>query len=339
MPLQSNKRPETDTIALGALNTHKSSADHDGRYYTESETNSLLNAKALLAGSSTQDFSAKSLSTDQVNTTGLTITGSDTNKTTCTVTAPLSQSANIQEWKYNTTIRSVINATGYLGLATNNPQTPLHLVVGTLPSAMSSVSFLLQGNPNTAGYAETAMIAGTAGQCIMNFGDSDTKAAGRIIFDNSTDQMKFYAASLNLLKLDSPNRAVTIGHDYWCSVTALAASFNLTGYKAKLKIQGNAVSQENGLLIYEADNYGYDLLSDGANDKFIFKCNENTSYKTAYEIARSTGIMTVTKGIYNSSDGSAGLTTTVALAKITSGGTDGSLTFKDGLLTAKVDPT
>jgi len=42
---------------------------------------------------------------------------------------------------------------------------------------------------------------------------------------------------------------------------------------------------------------------------------------------------------YKSSDGSAGLTTTVALAKITSGGTDGSLTFKDGLLTAKVDPT
>lgn len=34
-----------------------------------------------------------------------------------------------------------------------------------------------------------------------------------------------------------------------------------------------------------------------------------------------------------------GLTTTVVLAKITGGGTDGSLTFTNGLLTSKVDPT
>lgn len=34
-----------------------------------------------------------------------------------------------------------------------------------------------------------------------------------------------------------------------------------------------------------------------------------------------------------------GLTTTVTLAKITGGGTDGSLTFTNGILTAKVDPT
>lgn len=34
-----------------------------------------------------------------------------------------------------------------------------------------------------------------------------------------------------------------------------------------------------------------------------------------------------------------GLSTTVILAKITSGGSNGSLTFVDGLLTAKVDPS
>jgi hypothetical protein len=34
-----------------------------------------------------------------------------------------------------------------------------------------------------------------------------------------------------------------------------------------------------------------------------------------------------------------GLTTTVLLAKITPTGTDGSLTFTDGLLTSKVDPS
>lgn len=34
-----------------------------------------------------------------------------------------------------------------------------------------------------------------------------------------------------------------------------------------------------------------------------------------------------------------GLTATVTLAKLTPGGTDGSLTFTDGILTAKVDPT
>ena len=34
-----------------------------------------------------------------------------------------------------------------------------------------------------------------------------------------------------------------------------------------------------------------------------------------------------------------GLTTTVTLAKLTGGGSNGSLTFTDGILTAKVDPT
>lgn len=34
-----------------------------------------------------------------------------------------------------------------------------------------------------------------------------------------------------------------------------------------------------------------------------------------------------------------GISTTVTLAKLTPGGTNGSLTFVDGLLTAKVDPT
>lgn len=34
-----------------------------------------------------------------------------------------------------------------------------------------------------------------------------------------------------------------------------------------------------------------------------------------------------------------GLTTTVTLAKITPSGSDGSLTFEDGLLVAKIDPS
>ena len=34
-----------------------------------------------------------------------------------------------------------------------------------------------------------------------------------------------------------------------------------------------------------------------------------------------------------------GISATVTLAKITVGGTNGSLTFSNGLLTAKVDPT
>ncbi|HBG49620.1 MAG TPA: hypothetical protein DDW90_09005 [Cyanobacteria bacterium UBA9971] len=346
-----------------------SSHNHDDSYYTEAETDILLGNKvdkvtgerlinaaeiskvgyitvteAINLTSFKSDYDAKinqdvrttasptfaAVNTDQINATGLIITSSDISKVGCTINTPLGLTANIQEWKYNNVIRSVINATGYLGLNTSNPQTPLHLVVGTagtLPSAISSVSFLLQGNPSTTSFSETAMIAGTSGQCIMNFGDSDAKGAGRIIYDNSTDIMQLWAGSLNLLKLDKNNRSVTIGHDYWCSVSALATSFNLTGYKAKLKIQGNVTGQENGLQIYEADNYGYNLISDGANDKFIFQCNENTSLNTAYEIQRSSGTMTINKGIYSSSDGSTGATGAFTSA-------DGkAVTVKDGIIT------
>lgn len=37
------------TAAVTALTTHKSSGDHDGRYYTESEINNLLNAKLSIS--------------------------------------------------------------------------------------------------------------------------------------------------------------------------------------------------------------------------------------------------------------------------------------------------
>lgn len=42
---------------------------------------------------------------------------------------------------------------------------------------------------------------------------------------------------------------------------------------------------------------------------------------------------------YQSSDGSAGITATVSLAKITAGGVDGSLTVKNGIITGVVNPT
>ncbi len=46
---------------------------------------------------------------------------------------------------------------------------------------------------------------------------------------------------------------------------------------------------------------------------------------------------TLSAGI--TTDAGPGLTTTVPLAKLTALGTDGSLTFTDGILTAKLDPT
>ena len=39
-----------DTVGNGNLTTHKTSNDHDGRYYTETEINTLLNAKTNLTG-------------------------------------------------------------------------------------------------------------------------------------------------------------------------------------------------------------------------------------------------------------------------------------------------
>jgi len=44
-------------------------------------------------------------------------------------------------------------------------------------------------------------------------------------------------------------------------------------------------------------------------------------------------------GGYKSSDGSAGITATITTAKLTAGGTDGSMTFKNGLLTAQTAAT
>lgn len=48
---------------------------------------------------------------------------------------------------------------------------------------------------------------------------------------------------------------------------------------------------------------------------------------------------TLTAAGYKSSDGSAGITATVPLAALTTGGTQGSLTIRSGLITATVNPT
>lgn len=51
------------------------------------------------------------------------------------------------------------------------------------------------------------------------------------------------------------------------------------------------------------------------------------------------GTFTIRAGGFLSSDGSAGITATIVTAALTGGGTQGSMTFKNGLLTASVAAT
>lgn len=51
------------------------------------------------------------------------------------------------------------------------------------------------------------------------------------------------------------------------------------------------------------------------------------------------GAFILRAGGFKSSDGSAGITATIVTAELTGGGTQGSMTFKNGILTAQVAAT
>jgi len=87
---------------------------------------------------------------------------------------------------------------------------------------------------------------------------------------------------------------------------------------------------------YEKLRYFVETVSASIGTGLLVRADGATLTNTSLTDATLTNV-TLSSGI--TTDGGAGLTTTAVLAKITGGGVDGLLTFTDGILTAKTDPT
>lgn len=91
---------------------------------------------------------------------------------------------------------------GYIGLLTNSPQAPLHVLASGSagsPAPLSRHTIFLQNSTASGTLSAMAIIAGNAGQSSLDFGDTDDVDVGRIVYRHADDQFRINANATNIL--------------------------------------------------------------------------------------------------------------------------------------------
>lgn len=101
---------------------------------------------------------------------------------------------------------TAITATGAVGIGTATPSTVLHVkgtVGGTDPTVVTGERVRIQSNDTTGRSAYMSLIAGTAANSGVLFGDQDAADVGQIRYLHSDNSMQFYTSSAERMRLDT----------------------------------------------------------------------------------------------------------------------------------------
>jgi len=101
---------------------------------------------------------------------------------------------------------TAITATGAVGIGTATPSTVLHVkgtVGGTDPTVVTGERVRIQSNDTTGRSAYMSLIAGTAANSGVLFGDQDAADVGQIRYLHSDNSMQFYTSSAERMRLTS----------------------------------------------------------------------------------------------------------------------------------------
>lgn len=120
---------------------------------------------------------------------------------------------------------TIDKANSFVGVNTASPQNFLHIIAtGTAatPSIATAQVLVAQRSGSAGTVVNIALISGNTGSANIDFGDTDSSADGRIVYDNSTRGMGFQTAGVgtnrmfldsggNLYLGDSSNASMTVG--------------------------------------------------------------------------------------------------------------------------------
>ena len=116
---------------------------------------------------------------------------------------------NYMQFFTNNTERMRITSAGSVGIGTTSPQTStkgLHVVhdatEGT-PSFPDGEVIIAQRNFNSSQGCHIGIIAGSAGESAINFGDKDNSDVGNITYNHSANRMEFATNAAERMRIDS----------------------------------------------------------------------------------------------------------------------------------------
>jgi hypothetical protein len=96
--------------------------------------------------------------------------------------------------------RMRITSSGDVGIGANDPKALLHIKKGsggTDPSYATDDLLILRNNTNSADGARISIIAGLTGDATIGFGDEDLRDAGRIVYNNVNNCLRFGTAGVD----------------------------------------------------------------------------------------------------------------------------------------------
>ena len=117
----------------------------------------------------------------------------------------------------------VHGADGNIGKGTSSPQAPWHVLVSGTPGTPASIGRtvgILQGDGSAGNFVALAIVAGTTGRSVIDFGDSDDIDRGSLQYDHAGDFYSFQLATAEKARLtsapifflgDTANANMTIG--------------------------------------------------------------------------------------------------------------------------------
>lgn len=111
-------------------------------------------------------------------------------------------------------ILTLDHSTGYVGIGSSTSSAPLHVTNSstmTMPASLDAETIsIFSRNPTTATNCNISIISGTAGNSIVNFGDSDDENRAYIDYDNNTDEMIIGTSAAANLYINSVKLGVGI---------------------------------------------------------------------------------------------------------------------------------
>jgi hypothetical protein len=91
-----------------------------------------------------------------------------------------------------------------VGVRTDDPQVPLHVVLSGTPFALHPVTTMaFQNNANTTDAVVFSLIGGTAANAQINFANSGDEFAGRIIYSFGIQAMRFFNGPTEKMRITS----------------------------------------------------------------------------------------------------------------------------------------
>ena len=121
---------------------------------------------------------------------------------------------------------------GNVGIGTANPSEKLYVLNGGTASSTLLSQFVFQNDASTTDTSLLALIAGTAGNSQIFFGDTDHEFPGRIIYEHSSgaeNRMRFFTNEAERLDIDSSGN-IGIGTTSPGSFTSIVNSGSLNSF-------------------------------------------------------------------------------------------------------------